>query len=265
MANVNIQTPVYAWETPYITGLGLTYVGTTSFIIGAGSCTDSTASNVITLETPVTISSAVKGAGGLDNGTLAASTLYYVYGIGNSASYNPSLNTNNEDGTQTNPYPGNGIFSLNPPSTGPSLPANYDMYRYAGAIVTDSSSNFLSFVQTQANSSRTMWYDVAISALSGGTSATYANVSLANMVPSAGLEVLMLTAVTPTGAGNSVNLVPYGSTATVGYAVLTGSVASVVATEVLRLPSGSLLSVPYIKYKVTGAVSLGVTGYIDQL
>lgn len=271
MANFNIQSPVYAWETPYVSGLGLSYVGNTTFNVAAGTCTDSTATNVITLDAVNLISSAVTGAGGLDTGTIAATTLYYVYAIGNSASYDAqagSLQSASTGGigTYVNPFPGAALISLNAPSVGPYMPKSYDMFRYIGCVRTDGSSHFLNFVQFGTGSQRVMWYDAGISALSGGSSATYAAVSLANIVPVSVAQVNILATFTPTGAGNALDLIPYGSTSTTGYAQLSGSVAAVATTANMAVPAGLNSLAPTIQYKVVGsATSLLVAGYVDQL
>lgn len=249
------NTPIYAWYTPYVEGLELSYVSTTTITLAAGDCSDASRSNIITLADDVVIDITKSGVNGLDTGTIAASTFYAVYAIGDSSSYATS--------DEENPIPGAGVLSLD--FDAPQLPAQYDMYRYVGAILIDGSSHVLSFVQTQHGEDRTMWYDVAINVLTDGTSATYANVSLATAVPKANMEVLVLTALTPTAASDAVNLIPYSSTAAVGYAVLEGAVAGVEVTEVLRLPCSDNADVPYIKYKVTGSVDLGITGYIDSL
>ena len=271
MANGYIQTPVYAWEAPYISGLKLAYGTTTTFTMASGSCTDSTASNIITVDSAVTLTSTTVGVGGLDTGTLAASTLYYVYAIGNSYSYDAQPGSEDSSstggvGTFVNPSPGTAVFSLTAPATGPLLPTNYDMFRYVGSVYVNSSSNFVNFVQVGNGTAREMWYDVAISALTGGSSATYASVSLANIVPASVVKVNVLATFTPTAASNALQLLPYGSSASVGYAVLSGSVAAVATEANMSLPTGLNSSVPYIQYKVAGSsTSLAIVSYSDQL
>lgn len=68
----------------------------------------------------LTINSATVGANGLDTGTLAASTFYYVFVINN--------------GTTTA-----GLLSLS--ATAPTLPSGYTYFARVGAIYTDSSAN----------------------------------------------------------------------------------------------------------------------------
>lgn len=242
------NTPVYAWDAPVLSGLGISYLTATTMSVAAGECSSSEGTNVFTLSSAVTINAANNGAAGLDTGDLANSTFYAVYAIADSSLHeDPSA-----------------ILSAN--VSAPLLPFNYDMYRRIGYVLTDGSANIRNFVQTGNGSSRKMWYDAAISVLSGGTSATYANVNLVTAVPgSSVVEVMLKATVTPTAAADAVNFVPYGSTATVGYAVVSGAVAAVAITSVVTLPCGLNSSVPYVLYKVTGAASASVQGYVDLL
>lgn len=75
-----------------------------------------------------TVSIAVSGAGGLDAGSEAASTWYYLWIIYN----NTTLDTSS-------------LLSLS--STSPTMPSGYDFKILVGAIYNDGSSNFLTFYQ----------------------------------------------------------------------------------------------------------------------
>lgn len=261
-----IKTPVAAWFTPFISGMNLAYATTTTFTVAAGVASNGNTianSNLITIDSAVTITTTVSGAGGLDTGTIAASTKYYVYAIG--ASAYPDSGLNDQTTGYVNAYPGSALISA---STSPTLPLNYDMYRYLGTVYTDGSSHFLSFYQTGTGTRRPMYYDAGISVLSAGTSTTYASVSLATAVPTAGLDVIVTTSLTPNSSASVINLAPYGSSSTNGLAQIKGQVAAVVNTVTSQLPSASNAGVPYILYKTTSgsdSVSMVVTGYIDQL
>lgn len=72
----------------------------------------------------VSVTSSISGAGGLDTGAVATSTIYYEYVI-----------------TQANGASPAGLLSLS--STAPTLPANYVAWgRTGGVAITDSSGNF---------------------------------------------------------------------------------------------------------------------------
>lgn len=76
----------------------------------------------------VTLNTATSGAGGLDTGSLAASTLYALYVI-----YNPSTAT------------ANSLISLS--ATAPTLPSGYTLFMRVGWLNTDGSSNLYKILQ----------------------------------------------------------------------------------------------------------------------
>src|SRR5277367_1440576 len=95
-------------------GCQLTWHSTTVVYLNNGTCRDSTNTNDITIAGPsatpyVTLTTTVSGVGGLDTGTVAASTLYDVYAIGSSLGQ----------------APGAALYSLASASA-PVLPYNYD-------------------------------------------------------------------------------------------------------------------------------------------
>lgn len=106
--------------------------GVTSFGVGAGECADSTAVDLMTLGSAYTKTSASwavgSGNGGLDTGTIAASTTYHFFLI---------------------KRPDTGVVdvlaSLSP--TAPTLPTNYTLFRRIGSVRTDASSHWLGFTQ----------------------------------------------------------------------------------------------------------------------
>lgn len=263
---MSVSTPVASWETPYINGMALAYATTTTLTVGIGRATNGNftagllPNNIITIEDEVTISTTVVGAGGLDQGTIAASTKYYVYAIGNSNSYAPGIN---DQMVYDNPYPGSALIST---SLTPSLPLSYNMYRYIGSVYTTSGSVFVPFVQYGTDQERTMMYVTAVAELSGGTDATYTNIDVATSVPKVGLRAILKVAVTPTAAADACHILPYGVTSTNGFVTVSGDVAAVVNTVTGQIcAAGSNSGVPTLQYKVTGAVTISVQGYIDQL
>lgn len=242
MPNLSIQPQ----RISYINGIGLSYAGVATVNIAVGQCSNSTDVNDMILEEVLTPSLLSSGALGLDTGAVAASTFYAVYLIGDSQKFNtPSA-----------------VFSADLAS--PLMPSGYDMSRRIGYVLTDGSSNIRPFIQTGNDLCRKVWYQTAVAELSAGTSATYANIDLASSVPASvsGLEVFLLTSVTPTASGDSAQFLTGGVTATVGTAVNTGFEAAKVNILVVSLPC-SAASV--VQYKVTGSVDVATLGYIDQL
>lgn len=263
-----ISTPVVNAGNYYINGLKLTYLTGTTMQVSAGRCRNSTNVNDISVGLPlnvaatqtgvlpvdagtgaVTINTAVNGAAGLDQGAMANDTFYAVYAIGDSYGVNP----------------GSALISAD--LTSPLLPGGYDMFFRIGYIKSSGAAAILPFRQDGCGLDRWMWYDAPIATdITNGSSATYAAVDA-----SAGLPAATPTMVrwycnfTPTAADDTLVLVPGTSTATLGYASASGSVAAVVETVQLVCPTDAPLT-DAIDYKVTGsAVAISVQAYLDQL
>ncbi len=261
-----ISTPITNARQYYINGLKLTWLTTTTMSVSAGRCSNSTNVNDISVGLPlnvaatqtgvlpvdagtgaVTISTAVHGAGGLDTGTIANSTFYAVYAIGDSFGIEP----------------GSALISAN--LSAPLLPAGYDMSFRIGYIKTDGSAHILEFRQDGCGLDRWMWYDAPIATdITAGASATYAPVNASAGLPAATPTMVnWYVSFAPTGTNDKLVLVPGTSTSTLGYATLSGTGAAVAGN--LICPTDSPLT-DAIDYKVTGsAVAIDVAAYLDQL
>ncbi len=114
------------FTTGYIYNLTTEYTSASQITIqtGIAKCDDDTFTLRLTSTKVVDIT--VAGAGGLDTGSEAASTWYYIWLI-----YNPTTTTYN------------GLLSTS--STSPSMPSGYTKKRLIGAVRNDSSSNFRPF------------------------------------------------------------------------------------------------------------------------
>ncbi len=115
-----------------VQGLTMAFVSTTSFSVGAGAVGDSTFVSTLLLSSTFTKTTSAwavgTGNGGLDTGAIAATTWYAVYLI-------------KRPDTQLVDV----LYSTN--GTTPTLPANYTLYRRIGWILTNGSSQFVSFQQ----------------------------------------------------------------------------------------------------------------------
>lgn len=261
-----INTPITNARQYYINGLKLAYVTTTTLTVSAGKCSNSTNLNDISVGLPlnvaatqtgtepvaagtgaVTIDGATTGAGGLDTGSLAASTFYAVYAIADSNGLND----------------GSACISAN--LTSPLLPAGYDMFFRIGFVKTDGSSHFLPFRQDGCGLDRWMYYDAPIATgVTAGSSATYASVDCSASLPSSTPTLVSFYCTfTPTGTNDKLILAPGTSTSTLGYAVLSGTGAAVAGNLICPTDSPNTDAVDY---KVTGsATAINVGGYLDQL
>lgn len=293
MANIVVGLPQVNASNLYVNGLQMLWLSTTTMSVNAGAARDSTGVQDIVLPAVTTINGATNGVNGLDTGTLGASTFYYVYVIGSSLGANPDVNISVQQApiTQgstvlngiviaqgaitpptysvTNNYQPACLISLS--NSAPTLPLGYDMYRRIGCVLTDGSSHFLPFWQAaNDNTGRMMYYDAAIQVLNAGASASYVAVSLATAVPpiaAAGYQTLVMfdAIVTPTGAGNHANLRPTGSSSTNGMAIMSGDVGGVAHEDSIQAIAAISAGNLSVDYKVTGTVTLNVTGYVDYL
>ena len=223
------STPVVNSGLKYINGLQMSYTSTTSITVQPGRARDAVNVNDIVVGFPpsvaasqtgeatspayptgvttlVSISS--NGAGGLDTGTVAASTFYAVYAIGDSFNNNP----------------GSVILSLS--GVAPLYPIGYNISRRIGYILTDGSSHVLKFWQYGNDSTRDMYYDVGIAAPTTAGSTTYAAIALGASVPPIVTQAILKVDFTANSAANIASFLPFGSTATNGIEVFGYGVAA---------------------------------------
>jgi len=117
-------------------------------------------SRLMEVSSPITVDITASGANGLDTGSEAANTWYYIYLI-----FNPTTGTTA------------GLFSTS--SSSPTMPSGYTKKRLVGAVRNDGSSDFYSFKQINNDYS----YLLRKLVLSNGTSTSYASVDFSNYVP----------------------------------------------------------------------------------
>ncbi len=243
-------SPIVNQSFLYAYGLTLSWGSNTTLSVAAGQARDS--NNVIDMATTAatTINAAVNGINGLDTGTFAASTWYYVYMVGDSTNYSSAG------------------FVISLSATVPTLPTGYDSYRRIGCALSDGSTHFLKFTQTGNATTRDYMWDSTISVLSGGTSATLALVTLtAGVPPLANLPVTFQVSFTPATANDYVSLATPGSSATL-LPNLSGVVAAKIQTGQLTQVSGissSVAKIQYINSAASGATSLWVCAFKDAI
>lgn len=244
-----VETPIVNAPNLYVDNLQLSYSTTTALAMAAGRARDSSNVNDIIVSAAVTIDATVQGeVNGLDQGALANNTFYAVYAIG--------------DSTQNNAA--GGLLSTS--FSAPLLPVGYDMYRRVGAVLTNGSAEILAFYQYGSDKTRQMWYDVAISELSGGSATTFTAVDLATSVPPIATNVIMQVLFTPDGATEVAEFLPFGSAASNGIVIFGTGVAGAQQGQVM-VPCALDSSTPKILYKVASGDTLTLTtaGYYDYL
>jgi hypothetical protein len=265
--------PIYALPHLYISGLNISFASTTVIAIAPGQARD--ANDIIDMpvsfpdalnninpgvsfrdyQQPLLINSAIVGANGLDKGTIAASSQYAIYLIGDSRGYNLVA----------------AVISLTS-NAFPTLPLGYDSYRLLGFAATDGSSHFVYATQKPQNMVGALQYinNPALNVLTGGTATTFTAIDLTTnaAVPTTTLPniiVELFVTFTPVAAGDTVQFRPTGSSSTAGLVTITGLVAGIAQTQYIQVIAGVGASKPEIDYKVTSgsdAVTVGVASWI---
>lgn len=241
------NVPIVNAGLKYVNGLIPSYASTTTLSVAAGQCRNSNNVNDIVLGSAATISTAVQGAGGLDNGTIAANTMYAVYVVADSTGYNDTA----------------GMISTS--FTAPNIPGGYDMYFRIGSWLTDGSSHFLPGQYQGDGLERWFVYDTLISELSAGTATSFTDVNLASSVPLMATLVMLQANMTPATADNQLKLRRNGSSSTNGSVQVYGSVATKVSSCQVIVPCDSSAIVEYLVSNGSDAATLLTAGFLDVL
>jgi hypothetical protein len=247
--------PIVNLGNLYATGLGLAYASSTTMTVAAGQARDGTDTNDIVLSAPVTINVRANGANGLDIGTFAANTIYYVFVVGDSTEYNGTC----------------ALLSLS--STAPLLPAGYDMFRRMGAILSNATAAPNTLILPFHQRGRTMYYYIPIAtAVVAGASTVWASVTVTAFIPTTALSLITQSQLTADAGGT--RYVLYAADATVAvnaltiYELISTAPASVVEYATLTVPVTNTAGVMTIQYAVSNnaaAVAVLVGGYIDSI
>jgi len=146
------------------------------------------------------VNTGVVGANGLDTGTLAASTWYYLYAITNAAGSTVQ-----------------GLMSTS--ATAPALPATFTQFRLISTYRTDGSVHFL--LQNQYDDM--VYYVTGGSVLSNGTNTTATAVSNSSFVPPITREIKILININVNLSGNGQSSVQTQITGTTGFILRTST------------------------------------------
>lgn len=260
---------IYQLPHLYISGLDISYASATVIALAPGQARD--ANDILDMpvgfpdangninpavlfqnyQQPLFINSAVNGANGLDIGTIAASSQYAIFLIGDSRGYKQVA----------------GLISL-VSNAAPTLPFGYDSYRLIGFAGTSGASQF-----TYANAYPQMikdsiqYYNApAITVLTGGNSTTFATFMLTTntAVPSSSTPnqiIQALVTFTPAAAGDIVQFRPGDSTVTTGLVTITGQVAGVAQTQYVTLIADTSQEIGYKVTSGSDSVTVAVAAY----
>jgi len=247
------NNPIVNAGLAYVNGLSILNTGTSvkTLLLTPGAARNSTNIADIILSSTITLNGSIVGANGVDDSPLLANKFYAVYVIGDSNAYKPTA----------------GLFSLaiNSPTY---FPVGYDMYRRIGWILTDGSANIVNFWQYGTNEERMYYYDVAISALSGGSQTSPTVIDLSTSVPSISTEVLFQVTYTPNVATSFAKFLTYGATSPSSIIGIFGYGISGVQNGMITIPSHTQItgqsSILYI-VNSGDTLTLFTSGYKDYL
>jgi len=158
-----------AWPTNFISGLGITRTSASQLTIEIGSARSDDDTTNLALAATVTANLASAGAGGLDTGSEASSTWYYLWLI-----YNPTSDI----------YAA--MWSLS--SSSPTMPSGYTKKKRVGSWYNNSSSALRGAVQVEAvGNLRTYFYESELSTtirvLNAGTATAFTDVNCSSFIP----------------------------------------------------------------------------------
>lgn len=197
------------------------YNNAASIILPEGiSATDSTNTVLLEAASDLTVSLAVSGAAnGLDTGSEAGDTWYYVYLIGDSNGVNPVA----------------GLFSVTNESVSGTitLPTGYDLKSQLPlAVRNDGSSDIVPFIMHFLSSKAALvHYTVQFSETTGtvtpgttnvlaaGTAGTWASIDCSDFVPPIAKEAIFHTVANSSGAYGQIRDTTYGTITPIGGAV----------------------------------------------
>ncbi len=293
------NTAIWNLGDLYLQGMRLTYATATTFTVTQGQARDSTDLNDIVLAlppqndgtpilTPFTLNTALNGAGGLDTGTIANSTLYYVFAIASSQNSHINLPPSPQESlavppfttpSSTSPVVQDGYYvqanvMISTSRDNPLLPFGYDMFRRIGAVSTDGAAALRPFFQTGYGKDRRMHYQTAVAPGSAATagSTTYATIGvLTTLVPQIECEVLVDCSIISATIGNGLFLAQYGNASGGDITRMSGISTTLVSLAQLTCPAAfNAAGTPIVEvdYKTTASgdvVAFLIAGYIDQL
>ena len=241
------SVPIVDLPFYYVNDIQIKTITNTTVQISAGQCRDSTNTYDITLPSAVTINAAVNGLNGLDTGTFAASTFYYVYVI---ASPNQAL-------------PVGCILSTS--LTAPTMPYGYGIFRRVGSMVANSATHFINVYVKGKGTEREYFFDSLVTVLTatGNTAFTSLALSTLGAVPPTSQLAYLQATLLPATAGNQAHIKPTGGAS---YQFMYAPVISQNSTQSMWVslnPTGN--SIDYQTTSGSDALTINVFGYKESL
>jgi len=195
---------------------------------------------IMEVSSPITVDITASGANGLDTGSEASSTWYYLYLI-----YNPTTDTVA------------GLFSVS--STSPTMPSGYTKKRLVSARYNDASSNFIAFVQYNGEVFNNSYFGVLV----GGTAGSYTSIDVSNYLPpiaSVGSYMMWTSWVTGGGATSYIGF-DGTNTQALGYSNYGQSTRGATMVKMPSTESGGSRYIYYWINSTDGQVSVYIRGF----
>lgn len=250
------NNPIFLVPHLYISGMNISVASSTVLAIAPGQARDQ--NNVIDMPVgfsnlqgsrvppqmvenylqPLFINSAIVGAGGIDQGTLAASSSYNIWLIGDSRGYKPV----------------SGMVSLFS-NAYPLMPSGYDSMRLIGFVTTSAGTAFEAANVKNAAFSRA-FYIPGTSEISGGNATSFTAVDLASSIPTTTAPFVIayfLVTFIPSAASSTVQFRPTGSSATTRLPTISAIEATVPQQQYIQLMTAVSGGQPSIDYKVSAS------------
>lgn len=242
--------PIVNQPALYINGLVISNNATTpntKLDVAPGICRDqnnvidmnlgnylSQGNTALSANTATVLNFGVNGANGLDTGSIAASTFYYIMVIGDSSGKNP-------------------VAVLASLSAGaPTLPFGYDSLRVIGCCLTDGSSHILPFYVNGQGSVKYFQWDapIAVTVTASGTSASYSAMDLSVGVPASKYgRVALKYKWTNNAPADALNFTPAGAAG--DFMTVLGIAAGVAQEDNFVILPLTVSSVPKVSYKTS--------------
>ncbi len=236
-----------------ITGLAVSYVNSSRVSIKSGVCRDEAHTELMEVTTPLTVDLAVSGVNGLDTGTKAINTWYYLWIIKNSAT-----------GTVA------GLLSTS--SSNPTMPSGYTKKRLLPvALRNDASNALLPFILSSGWPERpkVLYRDGETAGTynvlnNGSVSASFTPVNMAALVPPIARIADLHATLSYVDATASAFLRAGGSTVSNGQMLGTVNPSSSRSYQgFLEMPTGADQTVEYKwNTSTTNNLSLYVRGFV---
>lgn len=243
--------PIINLPSLYSNGANVDLVSNTSLNVGPGKVRDSTNTFDIVSPTALTLNAVNVGANGIDTGSLAVNTWYFIYLISD----------------PTNRLPTACLLSTS--DTNPIMPSvngvTYGAFRIVDCWLTNGSSQFIFIHGLSGNSTIVeKEYSTQIRVLNGGTQTGFTNVELSGAIPTDNYGIVTMTyAFTPAAANNTADVNQFfndGGSPPVLHQ--NGLVAGVTQWGQFTVIPEISSAVPQISYKVSaGSISLYVAGF----